>query len=592
MSTQIVISGWPSSDKVPGSYGIVQYGAGAQSAGSIPKKLLIVGLRHGTLGNITLDTEQRQIFSSTDAETATGAGGEATCMSYDALQVPGSEVFVTCPTPATGAVASSAVIDFGGTWTTTGSWIGRFAGVGRGASLKSTTVSVGILSTHVSTDVATNVAAAINAYAEFPYSASVASSTVTLTLKTPGARGNQHVFFQDTSQMPSGATSYVGGEKLAITSSTNATPIVVLTGTHGLTTGDQVEIRGHLVNTSANGVWTITVVDATHFSLNTSVGVGIGAGTGSVYGPQVPGTGAQSGAKFFGGSGIETLTNLTAALDAVKYDRIALAQNDATSLAAWKTQIDGQSGVLKGKRQHAIFASGGTLTATQSLAQVTVNHQRIQCMWHLNSETHPSRIAAVWGAVRASEESSDPGAGQVYAGYELPTVQPQLVKTDWSGHSTKNTALVNGVTPITTDGDGAARVVRSIVTHSLNGANPDYSTFDTCDAVVPDYVLDLIQSYDVNVFFPANKRVDDDPPNGEEPPAGVATPKKRTSDITSILRDCEVGANLPAPVLRNVDDNLPYSAYDKAGRRILSAVNCDVCPPNISAGSVVRQIAA
>jgi len=72
-----------------------------------------------------------------------------------------------------------------------------------------------------------------------------------------------------------------------IQSSTNATPIQIQSvSAHNLTTGDRVAISGHNVNTSANGIWAITKVDNTHFTLQTwsganSVGVGVGGNTGS-----------------------------------------------------------------------------------------------------------------------------------------------------------------------------------------------------------------------------------------------------------------------------------------------------------------------
>lgn len=73
---------------------------------------------------------------------------------------------------------------------------------------------------------------------------------------------------------------------IAITSSTSATPPVMLTGTHGLTTGDIVFIQGHTTNTACNGLWKITVTDATHFSLQTLAGANVtgtgGAGAGGV----------------------------------------------------------------------------------------------------------------------------------------------------------------------------------------------------------------------------------------------------------------------------------------------------------------------
>lgn len=59
-----------------------------------------------------------------------------------------------------------------------------------------------------------------------------------------------------------------------ITGATNATPIVITSTAHGLSTGTRVTISGVFGNTAANGDWQITVVDANTFSLNTSVGNG------------------------------------------------------------------------------------------------------------------------------------------------------------------------------------------------------------------------------------------------------------------------------------------------------------------------------
>lgn len=65
-----------------------------------------------------------------------------------------------------------------------------------------------------------------------------------------------------------------------ITGATAATPIVVHTTTpHGYNTGDTVTVSGVATLTAANGAWTITVTDDTHFSLNTSTGSG-SPGTG------------------------------------------------------------------------------------------------------------------------------------------------------------------------------------------------------------------------------------------------------------------------------------------------------------------------
>lgn len=54
---------------------------------------------------------------------------------------------------------------------------------------------------------------------------------------------------------------------LAVTAATNASPSVITTATHGLTTGMRVAIVGALGNTAINGVWGVTVLSATTFSL-------------------------------------------------------------------------------------------------------------------------------------------------------------------------------------------------------------------------------------------------------------------------------------------------------------------------------------
>jgi hypothetical protein len=77
------------------------------------------------------------------------------------------------------------------------------------------------------------------------------------------------------------ATSLTWYLPLTITSSTNASPSVVTTPTHSLTTGDVVSIDGHLVNTNINGVWIVTVISATTFSVPMP-GNGAGVATGKV----------------------------------------------------------------------------------------------------------------------------------------------------------------------------------------------------------------------------------------------------------------------------------------------------------------------
>ncbi len=71
----------------------------------------------------------------------------------------------------------------------------------------------------------------------------------------------------------------------AVTSSTDATPIVVTKASHGYSTGDLVQINGHTTNIAANGIFKITVLSSSTFSLqdiNTGANIaGSGGGAGS-----------------------------------------------------------------------------------------------------------------------------------------------------------------------------------------------------------------------------------------------------------------------------------------------------------------------
>lgn len=104
---------------------------------------------------------------------------------------------------------------------------------------------------------------------------------------------------------------------VAITSSTDATPIVVTATAHGFTTGQQVMIYGHATNIAANGIYSVTRLTANTFSLQSINGganiVGSGAGAGSggnvIIAPKVPQiTDFRNAILQFGTTGTATLT--------------------------------------------------------------------------------------------------------------------------------------------------------------------------------------------------------------------------------------------------------------------------------------------
>lgn len=97
-------------------------------------------------------------------------------------------------------------------------------------------------------------------------------------------------------QTPTAVAGFINGATstpLTISGATDATPIVVTTTTHGLSTGDVVVVSGVGGNTAANGTFVITVTDATHFSLNGSAGNAsyTSGGTATFNGTQFIGTG-------------------------------------------------------------------------------------------------------------------------------------------------------------------------------------------------------------------------------------------------------------------------------------------------------------
>jgi hypothetical protein len=67
-----------------------------------------------------------------------------------------------------------------------------------------------------------------------------------------------------------------------ISNASNAIPIVITTPAHGYSTGDVVQISGATGNLAANGIFKITVIDSTNFSLDDSSGNGAWASGGIV----------------------------------------------------------------------------------------------------------------------------------------------------------------------------------------------------------------------------------------------------------------------------------------------------------------------
>lgn len=287
-----------------------------------------------------------------------------------------------------------------------------------------------------------------------------------------------------------------------------------------------------------------------------------------------------------GGATVDDVTNILAVLFPGRYHRIAPAQADAVNAALWKTQIGTKAGVLEGRMEHVVMAGSGTQSATKSIAQTTVNDQRFQYGWLQNSETPPAEISAVLAAVRLQAEQSDPDSG--FDNYVLPGVVGQYNPANVPNRATLVACLDNSLTPLLSQPDGTVIVVRSITTRSMNGANPDYTTLDTSQAVVPDYVRDVLRVVWTTQFVVANPKVRNEPnPSEPTPPSGMAYPSLWRAEMVNQLRQLEA-----ATIITQVTQNMPIADYDSIAQRIMAI--CPVVPSPIhhQIGVSVRQLNA
>lgn len=305
------------------------------------------------------------------------------------------------------------------------------------------------------------------------------------------------------------------------------------------------------------------------------------------------------GVPLSGGTGTESASTLLGILPGTQYDRIVCAENDSTNLGLWLAYLNTQAGPTNNITEHFLTGVNGTLSATTTLATVTMNSERMQLVWYLNGENYPAIAAAYLGALRCATEQGDPDAS--YDDAVIP-IAPQSQKADWPTNAVLQSAVNNGITAIYTSRTGSqALLCRSVTTHTLNGSNPDYRTLDTSSAYVPDFVRKDIGLYWSTLFKPGNPRVADDPPDSvRELPSGIATPKTWNAAVEKKLRDYARGvlassAGGPtnptvAPIIIDVDDNLPATAHDPVAKRLMSAIPVVDAPNQHQIGVSIRNV--
>ena len=193
-----------SSFKIPAFLGETVFGAGAVTAASIPRKLLLVGQKGGGgTGTLTADTDIVQIFDQDTVDTKTEAGSELARMVRAALRVPNIAIYIAAPgAPSGSPVAATATITITGTPTTSGTLKYWICGdpIEVNASTSDTPTTIGDL-----------IEDAVNQRAFMAVTAANTTGEVVLTAKTKSARTNDYIVFQDTTLKPAGITSALTG---------------------------------------------------------------------------------------------------------------------------------------------------------------------------------------------------------------------------------------------------------------------------------------------------------------------------------------------------------------------------------------------
>ena len=240
--------------------------------------------------------------------------------------------------------------------------------------------------------------------------------------------------------------------------------------------------------------------------------------------------------------------------------------------------------------QQLVFGNSGTLAACTSLTQTTLNHARSSVAWLRELETHPSVLAATYAAVRLAAEQVYPNANM--DDVLLPGVVASPASTMLPSKATQESALGVGITPLYVATDGSVYIARAITTKSLNGSTPDYRVLDVAQVTVSDYVRETLNLVWTTEVKPNNPVIRDNPDTDEDlPPPGVITPDRWNAVAIRELKALERGDGFVAPVVSDVDDNLPVSTYDSVAKRIMSAVNVVPAAQHHSIGVSVRQVA-
>lgn len=298
------------------------------------------------------------------------------------------------------------------------------------------------------------------------------------------------------------------------------------------------------------------------------------------------GPGGVTGVRLGDGAGTDTVADALDALDGQTFFTIAAAQVDSTNLGLLKTYNDDKAALGSQRYEHIVTGYNGLLAGANTLSDA-INKERFQFVWHQGSESLPCELAASMGALRTQKEQSHPN--RRYMADPLLGIAPQRALIDRPTESetgTQQSALDNGITPVTTSADGVAICVRAITTKHLktigNATIDFYGTLDVGQARAPDVFAEELELAWLTDFGANNEYVDDDPADGEpNRPEGVATPRTWNGYAQNI-GDQKIAINWFSSVTIS-------SEYDSVGKQILTQIEVEPTPLNYRIAGNINQ---
>ena len=258
----ITILNLPDSYKVPGFFGETDYGAGPINLRTIPFFLLLVGLKHPTLGTMTPDVDILDCTSNDDADSFAGAGSELARMAYAAIgEAKGYRLQIAAPAAAGGAAPATFTFTIGNGNT------GSTGGITLYIAGKAYPVTFAQGNTPTQSAVA--VLAAVNQDPKCPFLLTNVAGVITGTHKCPSVRGNDFVIYLSIAGAPSTQTyTLTGGAAVTSTTQINGVRATGGSGVETLTNILNVEFPGRYqrivpatYDATSLGVW-LTQINA------------------------------------------------------------------------------------------------------------------------------------------------------------------------------------------------------------------------------------------------------------------------------------------------------------------------------------------